>query len=617
MGRNVKAPWYKYYGDEKEHLEYPDFSAYKLIEYTASKHLNNISYNYYGNKKTYHEFLKQIDDTARALKAIGVKHKDVVSICMPNTPEGIISFYAANKIGAIASMIHPLSAENEIKNYLQVSKTEWLITVDFVYPKITNIIDETKVKKVITVSVAESMPPIMKSIYTASNIPKAIKSLDITKTFTQLNLNNLNKKDLKKISWKEFIKLGKSYTREIDDDFKGKDTAAILYSGGTTGTPKGVKLTNLNLNASAMQNFEHVACLRDKDKVLAIMPIFHGFGLSVCIHCVQYFGGTSILLPQFNAKTFDKIVKKYEPNVIVGVPTLFEAMTKNKNFNHVNLDYINCVISGGDSLSIELKKKFDAWLIEHGSRATIREGYGLTECCAASCFTPLNHYRPGSIGIPYPDMYYKIVEAGTEKEVPYGEEGEIVISGPTVMKGYIRNRRETKQTLRKHRDGRIWLHTGDQGLMDKDGFVYFKGRLKRMIISSGYCVYPNNIENVIDSHPEVSMSCVIGVPHPYKVTAAKAFVVLKDPSKESPELLDSIKELVEKNLSRFSWPYEYEFRTELPKTLVGKVAFNVLIHEEEMKNKDRKWENSQELLEQVENEESNEDLLDNIKEDDK
>ena len=373
--------------------------------------------------------------------------------------------------------------------------------------------------------------------------------------------------------------------------------------------------TNLNLNAAAMQNFEHVGCLRDKDKVLAIMPIFHGFGLAVCIHCVQYFGGTSILLPQFNAKTFDKIMKKYEPNVIVGVPTLFDAMTKNKNFNHMKMPYLTCVISGGDSLSIELKKKFDEWLEKHKSPTTIREGYGLTECCAASCFTPLHYYRPGSIGIPYPDMYYKIVEDGTEKEVPYGQEGEIVITGPTVMEGYIRNRRETRQTLRKHKDGRIWLHTGDEGMMDKDGFVYFKGRSKRMIVSSGYNIYPNNIENVIDSHPEVSMSCVIGIPHPYKVMVAKAFIVLKNPDNESEELLNSIKELVEKNLARFSWPYEYEFRKELPKTLIGKVAFNVLIHEEEMKNKSRDFEKSEELLEQVEDESRSDELLDNIKND--
>ena len=595
MRRNIHAPWRRFYGEEKEHLEYPDFSAYKLIEYTASRHLNNISYNYYGNKKTYHEFLKQIDEAARALKAIGVKHKDVVSICMPNTPEAIIAFYAVNKIGAVASMIHPLSAENEIKHYLTISKTEWLITIDFAFNKINSILNETKVKKVVTVSVADSMPMYMVPIYVATKGYKI----------------RLEKND-NQISWKDFIKLGKDYTKEIYDDFKGKQLAAILYSGGTTGTPKGVCLTNLNLNASAMQNFEHVACLRDKDKCLAIMPIFHGFGLSVCIHCVQYFGGTSILLPQFNAKSFDKVMKKYEPNVVVGVPTLFEAILGNKNFRHMDLSYLTCVISGGDTLSTSLKERFDEWLEKHHSAAKIREGYGLTECCAASCFTPLNYYRPGSIGIPYPDTYYKIVAEGTEKEVPYGVSGEITIHGPTVMQGYIRNHKETKQTLRKHKDGRIWLHTGDEGIMDKDGFVYFKGRLKRMIITSGYCVYPNNIENVINSHKDVASSCVIGIPHPYKVTVAKAFIVLREGVEETPELLASIKELVEKNLARFSWPYEYEFRKELPKTLVGKVAYNVLIHEEEMKRKDHPFENTEELLEQVDDEVIDE-LLDNLK----
>ena len=611
MGKSLKAPWRKFYDDEKDHLEYPDFSAYKLIEYTASKHLNNISYNYYGSKKTYHEFLKQIDEVARSLKAIGVKHKDVVSICMPNTPEAIITFYAVNKIGAIASMIHPLSAENEIKHYLNISKTEWLLTIDFTIPKVDKILKETKVKKVITVGVGESMPIHIKSLYAATNMHKTLMS------FNPINYLNddYNEAHKKIMTWKEFIRLGKEYTREIDDDFKGKDIAAILYSGGTTGTPKGVKLTNLNLNASAMQNFEHVACLRDKDKVLAIMPIFHGFGLSVCIHCVQYFGGTSILLPQFNAKTFDKIVKKYEPNVLVGVPTLFEAISQNKGFNHMKLDYLTCVISGGDSLSPDLKKRFDEWLKKHHSPTTIREGYGLTECCAASCFTPLNYYREGSIGIPYPDTYYKIVKDGTEKEVPYGTNGEIVITGPTVMAGYIHNRKETKQTLRKHKDGRIWLHTGDEGVMDEDGFVYFKGRLKRMIITSGYCVYPNNIENVIDSHPQVRMSCVIGIPHPYKVTVAKAFIVLKDGVMKSDELLESIKSLVEQNLARFSWPYDYEFRDDLPKTRIGKIAYNVLMQEEEMKNKNKRFEKSEELLEQVDSEDGNDELIKKIKND--
>ena len=560
MSKSLRAPWYKFYDSEKQHLEYPDFSAYKLIEYTASKHLNNISYNYYGNKKTYHEFLKQIDDVARSFKAIGVKRKDVVSICMPNTPEGIISFYAANKIGAIASMIHPLSAENEIKQYLNVSKTEWLVTIDFAFNKVNHILKDTKLKKIITVSVADSMPMYMVPIYVATKGYKI----------------RLEKCDIQ-VGWRDFLKYGKEYTKEIDDEFKGKEIAAILYSGGTTGTPKGVKLTNLNLNASAMQNFEHVACLRDKDKVLAIMPIFHGFGLSVCIHCVQYFGGTSILLPQFDARTFDKIIKKYEPNVVVGVPTLFEAMTKNKNFNHMKLSYIRCVISGGDSLSIELKKKFDEWLDKHGSETVIREGYGLTECCAASCFTPLNYYRPGSIGIPYPDMYYKIVEEGTETEVPYGVEGEIVITGPTVMDGYIRNRKETKSTLRKHKDGRIWLHTGDQGIMDEDGFVYFKGRIKRMIVRhDGFKVYPGSIEKAIQRIPSVGACCVVGQDDDAHAQGKVpvAFVVLKGGvKKNASEVYSEIKNICNVELPEYAQPVEVNFIDSLPLTPIGKIDY--------------------------------------------
>ncbi len=580
MEKEVKTPWYNYYDGVSKHLEYPDFSMYKLVEYTAFRHLNNISYNYFGNKVTYYEFLKQIDEAARSFKELGVKSGEIVSICMPNTPEAIIAFYAINKIGAISSMIHPLSAQNEIRHYLKESNSKYLVAIDVACEKINNIIDDTKIKKVIVVSAGDAMPRYLNLLYTTTNIHKTIWN----------KLKNLFINHDKLIRWGDFIKIGKKYDKEIDDDFRGKETATILYSGGTSGKPKGVLLSNLNMNALAMQAFESVACCREKDQVLAIMPIFHGFGLGVCIHTAQYAGATSILIPQFSAKTFDKLLKKYRPEIIVGVPTLFEALLKNKNMNHYDLSYLKVALSGGDSLSIELKKKIDDFFHEHHANIQIREGYGLTECCSASCLTPLNYYRIGSIGVPFPDMYYKIVEPGTEKEVGYGYEGEICISGPTVMQGYLKNRKETKETLRKHRDGKIWLHTGDQGMMDKDGFIYFKQRIKRMIVSSGYCIYPQYIENIIDAHKDVLMSCVIGIPHPYKVQVAKAFIVLKDKKNANEETLNSIKEYCEKNLSRFSWPYEYEFREELPKTLVGKVAYNVLIHEEEAKSKVREFQ---------------------------
>lgn len=567
MKKKVRTPWYKYYDGIKEHLSYPDISLYELLEQTANKHLENISYNYYGKKKKYKDFLNQIDECARSLKKLGIKHNDTVSICMPNTPEAIISFYALNKIGAIANMIHPLSAENEIKYFVNISKSKYIITIDIAFNKINHIFNETKLKKIIIVSVKDSMPLYMKFLYQVTKGRKI-----------KLEKNN------SAIGWKDFIKIGKDYSKTIKSRFKGSNVAAILYSGGTTGYPKGIELTNLNFNALAMQSFEACACLREKDKVLSIMPVFHGFGLGICIHTVQYFGGTSILLPQFSAKTFDKLLKKYKPNVIAGVPTLYEALLKNKNLEGYDLSFLKCVISGGDSLSVNLKKKIDKFLNEHGANIQVREGYGLTECVTGSCLTPMKYYREGSIGIPYPDTYYKIVKPDTTDEVNYGTEGEIVISGPSVMKGYLNDDNENKKTLKKHSDGLIWLHTGDLGYMDKDGFIYFKQRLKRVIVSSGYCIYPQYIENIIDSHPDVLMSCVIGIDHPYKVQVAKAFIVLKNGITENEKILKSIKKHCEKNLAKYSWPYEYEFRDELPKTLVGKVAFNELIKEEQEKN---------------------------------
>lgn len=567
MKKDIKTPWYSYYEGVRKHLKYPDNTLYELIEESAQKHLDVISYNYFGTKRTYKDFLKEIDECARAFKALGVKHNDTVSICMPNTPEAIISFYALNKIGAIANMIHPLSAEPEIKYYLDISNSKYIVTIDIAFNKVNHIMKETKLKKIIQVSVGDSMPLYMRCLYQATKGRKI-----------KLESND------KTIKWKEFIKLGESYTKKINTVTSGKDVAAILYSGGTTGYPKGIELTNKNFNALAMQGVEACACLTPGDRVLAIMPVFHGFGLGICIHTAQYQGMTSILLPQFSAKTFHKLLMKYKPNVIAGVPTLYEALLKNKKLDGYDLSFLKCVISGGDSLSINLKKKIDKFLKQHGADKQVREGYGLTECVTGSCLTPLNYYREGSIGIPYPDTYYKIVKPSTDEELPYGEEGEIVIAGPTVMKDYLNEPIETMNTIRKHKDGLKWLHTGDLGYMDEDGFVYYKQRLKRVIISSGYNIYPQYLENIIDAHPDVLMSCVIGINHPYKIQVAKAFIVLKPGVELTDEVKQSIKDHCEINAAKYSWPYEYEFRKELPKTLVGKVAFNKLIEEEKAKN---------------------------------
>lgn len=570
MTGEIKTPWYKYYEGVKEHLEYPDCSVYAFVKEAAGRHPDNISYNYYGTRQTYTGFLKQIDECADALKHIGVGKGDAVSLCMPNTPEAVIAFYAINKIGAVANMIHPLSAAKEIEYYLNVSASRYIITIDLALDKIKQISDKTNVSDVIVVSVGDSMPAGMRAMYRLTKGRKIPKE-----------------KSDKFIYWKTFIKVGIKNPENTFEETKGSDVAAILYSGGTTGYPKGIELTNLNFNALAMQSFEACQCLKCGDRVLSVMPVFHGFGLGICIHTVQYFGGTSILLPQFSARTFDKLLKKYKPNVIAGVPTLYEALLQNRKLDGYDLSFLKCVISGGDSLSVNLKKKIDEFLHSHGANIQVREGYGLTECVTGSCLTPMNYYREGSIGVPYPDTYYKIVDSETNEELEYGKEGEIVISGPSVMKGYLNEEEETHNTLKMHNDGMVWLHTGDLGYMDEDGFIYFRQRIKRVIVSSGYNIYPQYIENIIDSCPQVLMSCVIGIDHPYKMQVAKAFIVLKAGVECTEEIKQKIKEHCEQNLARYSWPYEYEFRDELPKTLIGKIAYKELADEEKTKDGER------------------------------
>ena len=566
----VKAPWYSSYNGLRKHLDYPNHGIYENLKASCERYPNNIALNYFGNKTSYRRLLQKIDECARSLKVLGMKTGDKVTICMPNTPEAIIAFYAINKIGAIANVIHPLSAENEIKHALNLSKSKMIISIDLAWEKLEKVLPKSKVKNTVIVSVMDSMPIILGLGYYVTQ-GKNVKMPSYGENV---------------MTWKDFISKSSLYSEQTFEDVKGQDDAVILYSGGTTGTSKGIILTNLNFNAVAIQCYEACVNLKAGMSVLSILPIFHGFGLGICIHTVLSYGLTSIILPTFSAKTFDKLLKKYKPNAIIGVPTLYEALLLNKNMRNEDLSYIKCAISGGDTISPSLKRKIDSFFKEHNCDVQIREGYGLTECVAASCLMPVNEYKEGSIGIPIPDMYFKIVKPGTIDEVPYDEEGEIVISGPTVMKGYLDNKEETKETLRKHKDGRVWLHTGDLGRMDKKGYVYFSQRLKRMIVSSGYNLYPNRIESVIEELPFVLKSCVIGIAHPYKVEVAKAFVVLKDDVEANEAIRNEIYDHCVKNLAKYSLPYEIEFREHLPKTKVNKIDYRKL--EEQEKNKKKK-----------------------------
>ena len=560
----AKAPWVKNLGDIPAHLDYFQGSMYDMLKSVADKYPNNIAMDFMGRSTTYRQLLEHVERCAKALKTIGIRENDCVTIAMPNCPQAIAMFYAINMVGGIANMVHPLSSEKEIEFYLNESNSVTVITLDQFYHKIEAIRNNTNIVNVIIASIRDELSQPLKTGYMLTEGRKIRKIPD----------------DAPVIRWQKFLNLSKSCFWRYKVERKPEDPAVILYSGGTTGTTKGIVLTNLNFNALSQQVIATNPMFRPGDRMLAAMPIFHGFGLGVCIHTMLTQGGRCVLVPRFTAKSYSKLITKYKCNFIAGVPTLYEALLRLPNMEKADLSSLKGVFSGGDSLTIELKKKFDKFLYDHKAVIQIREGYGTTECVTASCLTPPTMHREGSIGLPFPDTYYKIVTPGTDEELPYGEEGEILLAGPTVMREYLHHPEETAKTLRRHADGLIWVYTGDLGVMDADGFVYFRGRRKRMIITSGYNVYPAQLENILEAHEAVQRCCIIGVPDSYKMQKVKAFVMLKPGFPATEETKQSILAHCRKNIAKYAMPYDVEFRENLPTTLVGKVAYRVLEDEE-------------------------------------
>ena len=564
MGIALTAPWRAYYGNTPASLDYPRLTMYQMVAETAKKYPKTLAYTFMGKGTTYEEFVQRIDRAAKGLVKLGIRKGNRVTICMPNTPQALDCFYALNRIGAIPNMIHPLSAAQEIAFYLNASHSKAVLTLDQFYGKVAEILPQLDDDcKVIIARIADELPFPLSVLYPMTKAARQVPKLP-KKGYTL---------------WTDLTGSGKDVTLPKDTG-KANDCGAILYSGGTTGTTKGIMLSNLNFNALGLQTiaasgFKSIAGM----KMLSIMPVFHGFGLGIGIHTVLIGGATCILVPQFSIKEYANILIKQKPQLIPGVPTLFEALLRADGLQDADLSFLKGIFSGGDSLSPELKKKVDAFLKEHGCTEQIREGYGTTECVTASCLTPKDYARSGSIGVPFPDTYYKIVKVGTTEEVEPNTEGEICVSGPTVMLGYMDNPTETAQTLRRHFDGRVWLHTGDLGFMDQDGFVYFRQRIKRMIITSGYNVYPSQLENIIDGHEKVLLSCVIGVKDDYRGQRVKAYVVPMPGVEPTEDLKKNILDYCSHHIAKYAMPRELEFRKELPKTLVGKVAYRVLEEE--------------------------------------
>ncbi len=560
----AKTPWKDYLGEIPFHLDYFEGTMYQAVKNIAEKYPNYIAFDFMGSQTTYKKMLNEINRCAKSLRTLGIREGDKVTIALPNCPQAIYSLYALNCIGAVANMIHPLSAEKEIEFYLNFSESVSVITLDQFYGKFEAVRPRTKIVNVVLASVKDELSKTIRAGYMLTEGRKMQKI----------------PANAPVIRWNEFMNIGHACFWEYEVDRKSEDTAVILYSGGTTGTTKGIELTNKNFNALSAQIVGVNPMFRPGDKMLAAMPTFHGFGLGVCIHSMLAQGGRCILVPRFTPKSYAKLMVNKKCNFVAGVPTLYEALLRLDNFERADLSHLKGVFSGGDSLSVELKKKLDKFLYDHKALVQVREGYGTTETVTACCLTPPKMFKEGSIGVPFPDTYIKIVEPDTDRELPYGEEGEILLSGPTMMKGYMNNPEETAKTLRTHNDGLTWVYTGDLGSMDEEGFVYFKGRAKRMIVSSGYNIYPAQMENVLDANKMISMSCVIGVPDSYKMQKVKAFVVLNPEYPKNEDTWLKIMAYCKKNFAKYAMPYDIEFRDELPKTLVGKVAYRVLEEEE-------------------------------------
>ncbi len=558
MTETVNNPFFKFENSSSAlGFDVPDVSMFGMLCVTADNQPDSLAYEYFGTKCTYRNLVDKIEGISGAYYSLGVRKGDIVTIIMPNTPEAVISIYALNRIGAVANILHPLSAQEEIKNHINRVGSKVVLCVNICTEKLSNIIDKTSVKKVVVASPGESMPAIMKTLY-------ALKSI---RNF------RYDKSDKRYLSWNEFAAKSRKVAEYRSKGEDNKKVAVILHSGGTTGTPKDIMLSNSNFNAFGIQAVLTLRDVKSGDKILAILPIFHGFGLGVCVHVSFCFGACSVLIPQFNAKQFASILKKHKPSMIFGVPTLYDALLNAKGTDKIDYSFLKYAVSGGDTLPEKLEKSVNDFLSAHNSSIKICEGYGMTEGLAALCLSVGDNYKSRTIGKPLIGTEMCVVEPGTTNVLPAGEDGELCVSGPTVMIGYRNNPEETENALRIHADGKTWLHTGDMAMIDEEGFIHYKLRIKRMMITSGFNVYPTQIESVIEELAYVDKCVVVSVPHQYKKEVAKAYIVLKNGKEKSEETKDEIRAYCKKKLMHYSVPYIYEFVDLLPKTAYNKIDF--------------------------------------------
>lgn len=550
-------PWLRFYGDVPTSLEYPMLRVDEVVARTAERLPDAMAYDFLGSTATYAELAAAIDRCARGLWALGLRPGDRITISMPTSPQGVTAFYAASRLGAVSSMIHPLSAPDEIAHYLTLSRSRFALTLDAFYGRFAEVRDGTPLETLVLARIGDELS-LPKRVGFWATRGRKIPSVPA---------------DPGIVWWKDLMRA--AGPEVAVPTAKPDELATILYSGGTTGLPKGIMLSHANVTDEAMQVAAWVS-IGERDVILAVLPIFHGFGLGALVHAGLLSGAKLVMVPQFSPEIVAKLMRTERPTLMAGVPTLYDSLARDPALARADLSSLRAAFSGADTLRESVRERFERLVADRGGHVRLLEGYGLTEAVTAIMGNPLHDPRAGTVGIPFPDTLVKICELGTERELPPGESGEICVCGPAVMLGYLDDPEATDAALQTHADGRTWLRTGDLGSMDEDGFVTFASRSKRMIKSSGFNVYPGQVEAVLQEHPAVAQACVVGVPDESQGERVKAYVVPRDPAAAGDALAAELIEHCNARLIKWSCPRDVELRSELPLTKIGKIDYRSL-----------------------------------------
>ncbi len=555
----LDKPWLRCYSDESILNKTPKMTAYEFMRKCNENNMHRPALYYYGRRITYKELFNNIDRTADALLKSGIHAGDIVTICLPNVPEAVYLFYALNKIGAVPNFIHIMSSENDIKHYVNNTKSKIVFTLDILEKKFTSIKSEIVAKEIVKVAISDSLPAFKKIAYKVSNKENNKQNFDKT------------------TSWSRFINKAGTEDKSCKVQMLNDGVASILYTGGTTSSPKGVELTNDNINNLADYYRKSGIDINNSQRFLDIIPPFVPYGLCGSIHMPLCNGVEVIMIPDYNPKKFADLIIKYKPNHVLGVPAHWENFLKDEKTQNLDLSFLVSAGCGGDNVPILLEDEVNDFFANHNCKHKLAKGYGMTELSSAA-FTCLDNANDlGSVGVPLTKNNVKIIDPNTKKELQYGEIGEILITAPTLMRKYFENPELTAETI-ENNYGKRWIHTGDLGYMSDQGLLYIKGRLKRMIIkANGYKIYPKDIETVLDSHPLVEKSHVIGI-EDIKSGAGMvpvATVIIKrngDFSKVKEELLELCRKNLPERCELFNI-YEIE---NMPITNLGKVDDNEL-----------------------------------------